>query len=95
MTDVHTFEQNVREDYYDQLLALNFFDDYVQHADTPSIAQHAHEHAPIRTAVPRAFADAGYVTHGVGITLMSGNNSWQHCLPCWTDGYSQVSFYGW
>ena len=105
VTDIHTFEQNTppvlpnpsndNEVNYDRLLNLKYFDELEGHSAQDSVlaARRAvAAHAPIRTAVARAFADAGYTTHGAGITLMGGKHE-QHCPACWTDGYQHVSWY--
>ena len=101
VTDVHTFEhgctpssskgscERQKFENYEKLLGLTWFDRRERHLSRDAeMAQHASLHLPIRSALPRAFADAGYVTHGVGITLQSKNGSWEHCERCWTDGYA-------
>ena len=101
VTDVHTFENGCtpssgrasceRQQFaaYERLLGLTWFDRREEHLSRDAeMAQHASLHLPIRSALPRAFADAGYATHGVGITLRSKNGSWAHCEQCWTDGYA-------
>ena len=42
---------------------------------------------PTWTAVPQAFAEAGYLTYGTGITVENFRNSASRCPGCWTDGY--------
>ena len=101
VTDVHTFENGcapssgkeacAREKFanYERLLGLTWFDRREKRLGRDAeLAQFASLHLPIRSALPRAFADAGFVTHGVGITLQSKNGSWEHCERCWTDGYA-------
>lgn len=39
------------------------------------------------TALPHAFADAGYQTYGAGITVENFRDSGTRCPGCWTDGY--------
>ena len=43
------------------------------------------------TALPRAFALAGYATHGIGITLTTEVESAQLGSAVWTDGYTNVA----
>ena len=105
VTDIHTFEQNVEKDAglsgaarrdtewrYDELLHLNWFDELQKHA--AALGHRRPRHPSVRTAAPRAFRDAGYVTYGAGVTLMGKNRSWQHCEPCWSDGYTKISGWG-
>ena len=42
---------------------------------------------PPWTALPQAFADAGYSTYGAGITIESFHDSAARCPGCWSDGY--------
>jgi len=110
VSDIHTFEQNVGSQTsltrverrrpgrngdselelgrFDELLQLNSFDK-LDHSKTVFSP-----HLPIRTALPRAFRDAGYSTYGAGIVLMGGNRSWVHCEQCWSDGYGEVRAWG-
>ena len=95
VSDIHTFEQNVEsaleltDGRFDELLQLNSFDQ-LDHGQRVVSGRHL----PIRTALPRAFRDAGYSTYGAGIVLMGGNRSWVHCEQCWNDGYGEVRMWG-
>ena len=62
-------------------------------AFAPIMRQRTHgPHSPLTprppwTALPQAFADAGYATYGAGITVESFRDSAARCPGCWTDGY--------
>ena len=72
---------------------VHTFDAHDARSYAPIMRQRTHgPHSPLAarppwTALPQAFADAGYSTYGAGITIESFRDSAARCPGCWTDGY--------
>lgn len=75
VTGVHTFDKHDAREYA-PLIRPRLVHDPSRRAPRPPW-----------TALPQAFADAGYATYGAGITVESFHDSASRCPGCWSAGY--------